>query len=329
MRRHRRLAEDVRRFLEHEPVVPAEAGSLYRLRKFVRRYRLQCTAAGLVLLALVGGLVGAAIGLDAANVARREAQDAAAKLGEANRFLGYGAQLRSLLARRSELYPPWPSNVPGLRRWVGEATDLHDALPDIRLVRAQLDKQLRGGQPIDVADQLLADSLRMLEGDLEHLVAAGGALAEVRRDLVWAENIQACSIGEHSERWREAREAILASNGESAHEAYAGFDLAPQMGLVPLGVNPRTKLWEFYHLRSADEGTPIPFDAALLADGRPDPGWGIIFVLLPEGSAGSARRYGVTKSRATTRWWTTRGTRWWTTRGISSNCSRSGCGPSS
>lgn len=45
-------------------------------------------------------------------------------------------------------------------------------------------------------------------------------------------------------RWAVAREAIRAST------LYAGLELQPQFGLVPLGPDPRTGLWEFAHLLS-------------------------------------------------------------------------------
>jgi WD40 repeat protein/serine/threonine protein kinase len=51
------FAMDVQRYLAGEPVLAAPAGAMYRLRKLVRRHRAPAAAAGLVLLALVGGIV--------------------------------------------------------------------------------------------------------------------------------------------------------------------------------------------------------------------------------------------------------------------------------
>ena len=49
------LADDLRRYLDHEPV-SARADSLaYRVSKFVRRYRLAVGAASVTVLALVAG----------------------------------------------------------------------------------------------------------------------------------------------------------------------------------------------------------------------------------------------------------------------------------
>ncbi|MEM9379353.1 MAG: serine/threonine-protein kinase, partial [Planctomycetota bacterium] len=56
------LAADVRRILDHEPVVAGPPSTVYRLRKFVRRNRVATVAAGLVLLALTAGAGLAAAG---------------------------------------------------------------------------------------------------------------------------------------------------------------------------------------------------------------------------------------------------------------------------
>lgn len=50
------LAMDVRRFLEHQPVLARRPGRLYHMSKFVRRHRLACLAAAAVALSLMGGL---------------------------------------------------------------------------------------------------------------------------------------------------------------------------------------------------------------------------------------------------------------------------------
>ncbi len=57
------LANDVERFLNHEPVSAGPPGAGYRVRKFVRRNRGKVVAAGFVILALVMGVVGTSLGL--------------------------------------------------------------------------------------------------------------------------------------------------------------------------------------------------------------------------------------------------------------------------
>jgi serine/threonine protein kinase/tetratricopeptide (TPR) repeat protein len=52
------LAADVQRYLASEPVQAHPPSTTYRLRKFGRRHKGRVTAAGLLLLSLVGGIVG-------------------------------------------------------------------------------------------------------------------------------------------------------------------------------------------------------------------------------------------------------------------------------
>jgi tetratricopeptide (TPR) repeat protein len=82
------FAADVQRYLNGEPVLAVPPSRVYRVRKFVRRNRLQVIAAGLVATALVLGTAGTAWGLVEArrerDVAegRRTQAEAATKLAD-------------------------------------------------------------------------------------------------------------------------------------------------------------------------------------------------------------------------------------------------------
>src|SRR5262245_66266696 len=54
------LADDLGRFLRHEPVAAGPPSAAYRVRKFLRRHRVPAVAAAAVLLALIGGKIGTA-----------------------------------------------------------------------------------------------------------------------------------------------------------------------------------------------------------------------------------------------------------------------------
>jgi eukaryotic-like serine/threonine-protein kinase len=70
------FALDVQRYLADEPVLAGPPTARYRLGKFVRRNRVHVTAATVVLLSLVGGIVGTALGWVHAIEARRVAETA-------------------------------------------------------------------------------------------------------------------------------------------------------------------------------------------------------------------------------------------------------------
>jgi tetratricopeptide (TPR) repeat protein len=82
------LGNDVERFLNHEPVSAGPPTAAYRLRKFVRRNRTRVTAAALVLLALVLGMIGTTLGLIEARRQRRQAEKGLAQVTKMNEILG-------------------------------------------------------------------------------------------------------------------------------------------------------------------------------------------------------------------------------------------------
>jgi formylglycine-generating enzyme required for sulfatase activity len=134
----------------------------------------------------------------------------------------------------------------------------------------------------------LHDTLRDLVADINEFEAT--IVAHVNQQLRWADQVDGLTKDSYEERWVAAELAIAAANGETASNLYAAhsFSLFPQTGLVPIGMNPVTKLWEFYHLRSAWDGVTEPSEIEVpkhQADGtiRVDDGTGIVFVLLPGG----------------------------------------------
>jgi formylglycine-generating enzyme required for sulfatase activity len=78
------------------------------------------------------------------------------------------------------------------------------------------------------------------------------------------------------ELWRAASAAIAAS------PVYGGLQLAPQLGLLPIGPDPDSGLWEFSHLASAADFEP----ARRGPDGELEleEGMGIVLVLIPGGT---------------------------------------------
>jgi tetratricopeptide (TPR) repeat protein len=89
------LADDLEHYLHHEPVSAGPPTAAYRLRKFVRRNRVQVAAAGLVLLALAAGVVGTTLGLvearrqeRIADEQRRQAEKRLSQVTKMNEILG-------------------------------------------------------------------------------------------------------------------------------------------------------------------------------------------------------------------------------------------------
>ncbi len=100
------LARDIERFLNNEPVDAYPPSTCYKLKKFLGRNRATVTAAALLLLTLVTGIVGTSIGLYRAEAARRVAEKAqiiAKELAEGERQAKLEALAQKELAQAAEL----------------------------------------------------------------------------------------------------------------------------------------------------------------------------------------------------------------------------------
>ncbi|MFN8827558.1 MAG: protein kinase domain-containing protein [Planctomycetota bacterium] len=144
-------------------------------------------------------------------------------------------------------------------------------------------------------DQALYDSLLRDEASLRGLIDR--LLPEAKGRLAWADRVEKLTLMHPRARvsWEEAAAAIARADGIVASELYAASPLAlkPQWGLVPIGMNPVTKLWEFYELRSAfdlDEELAamdelaIPLHDEATGNIPVLDGTGVVFVLVPGGS---------------------------------------------
>jgi serine/threonine protein kinase/tetratricopeptide (TPR) repeat protein len=80
------MADDLRRYLNHEPVMARPDAAMYRLGKFVRRYRLAVGAATAIVLVLMIGVVATTWQAVEARREREEATAQAAKAEASRRF---------------------------------------------------------------------------------------------------------------------------------------------------------------------------------------------------------------------------------------------------
>ncbi len=91
-------------------------------------------------------------------------------------------------------------------------------------------------------------------------------------------------------RWDEALQAIAASERYRG-TVFPGGRLRPQEGLLPIGPDPRSGLWEFWHVQSGDEPERDGSGACLRRSSGAhelvesgEHGTGIVLVLIPGGS---------------------------------------------
>jgi formylglycine-generating enzyme required for sulfatase activity len=193
--------------------------------------------------------------------------------------------LRDAIAAEQQLPPPWPRHAAAFQRWLdAHGAPLTEELHKLVQTEAELERRARESSAgLDPADRHLQTALARLRQDLEQLVHdPSGARAWTIERLRFLRETVEPSLREHAEAWRGAAAAIKASDDIAACRAYRGLRLPDLPGLVPLGADPASKLWEFLDCASHEPGYPLP---ARDANGRlvAEAGTGIVFVLLPAG----------------------------------------------
>ena len=278
------FAGDLRRHLDDEPVLAGKPGSWYVLRKFVRRNRPQAAIAGLLLVGLIVALwLSLSYWRQAANAQSQlqKAHDELTERADAGfRLLANEELLHDAIAAAAGLPPPWPQSMPEMQRWLHDYADaLQAELPKLIAKRDQLRRQRHrepGGRFSDRADAHLLGAIERLTRDLEIFLAPRGTAARVRQRLAFAGDRVAPALASSAATWATAAEAIKTERGW-------GWQLDPQAGLLPLGRNPDTMLWEFLDLHSHAAAVPVP-ERAPNGTLAADPRAGIVFVLVPAGT---------------------------------------------
>ncbi len=164
-------------------------------------------------------------------------------------------------------------------------SDERDALAaEVAELRATVNER-RTFEYDDSRDAWWAHQLSKLVADLEALRnpktgLMGDTLAEpvgwgVTKRCEFAKSIAERSIeGAEAKRlWGETVEAIHSS------PKYGGLVLAPQMGLLPIGMDPVSQLFEFAHLQTGDPAVRGADGKLLLTEAM-----GLVFVLIPGGA---------------------------------------------
>ena len=313
------LAADLERYLRHEPVLAGPPTIGYRVRKFVRRHRLQVGAAALVLLTLVGGIAAsswfawqavaqAELAEGNAQIARERAEVVTRQKGEIQRIadalqhrndafddLAGVVLFERVAAAVRTLYPPWPAQIDAMQAWLdGDAARLLALRPRLQQTLRGLEERLQSASatPPAESERFLHDALATLMPKIDDLERR--SVVRVRDRLAWARRVERLTTEPWSGgvSWAAAAAAIAKADGIVASTAYRAQpigELPPQMGLVPIGMNPVTKLWEFYDLRSAWDGRSDPAELKIPRHERDGSivvtsDTGIVFVLLPGGA---------------------------------------------
>jgi formylglycine-generating enzyme required for sulfatase activity len=258
------LAADLRRHLAHEPVLAGRPGALYRARKFVRRNRAAVTAGALVAGAVAAGVVGI--------VAARVEAAASERLARAARD---AVVVTGLEVEANSLWPPHPEKVEDIGYWLTRAREIVDQLPEYRKMLQELGEGGAESRQFEALSKAIEGAKRLESGLLaEDAVTAKHGWSVAKR-LEFASSVEERTVSgtDARQRWSEAIEAIGSS------PKYGGLELTPQLGLLPIGADPHSDLWEFAHLitgKPAERGA----DGALVRTEET----GVVLVLIPGGT---------------------------------------------
>ena len=204
--------------------------------------------------------------------------------------------------QRADALGSQPSDIPALHQWLQDYEPWVRRLPE---VEAQLDAVMQRATPrvtprlevrgYDFASEADEEQARTL-GIMRHELQAIGRVSDpshglcgaVRQKLAVAQKAAAevAAAAEAHRRDAESRakawdEAIAAIEKS---ERYGGMKLRVHDGLLPIGVDPESRLWEFVHVASGAPGKAIPMRDPTTGRIVPDGDMGIVLVLLPGGT---------------------------------------------
>lgn len=322
------MEEDLQALIEGRVVKAHGGGTWVELRKWVLRNRRLAAASALTVLALCVGLIATGIGYRALQ-RESEAQTERAQALKRVSGLSDGKLLEWAQTAAAELWPASTDRVPHLQQWLDEHAapllerkPVHEShLEELRLqalaaevgprevsdtggteAKTESTEPAQSSEPeelrfSDVELQWQHDELRDLVRDLKQFADPDqGTVASVQRRLTFAREVRERTIdGAEAQTLWSAAIADIATL-----ETYAGLELAPQEGLLPLGRNPRTGLWEFWHLQTGEKPLPNPdwsFSGSEVTEkpktasnNQPFNRWritgetGLVFVLIPAGT---------------------------------------------
>jgi len=129
-------------------------------------------------------------------------------------------------------------------------------------------------------DAFLHRSLSDLVTELEQFTSPRGMLPTMRQRAAWAQRVRAETITSKQDLWQRVQREL------AEDERFAGRELQPQLGLVPLGRDPRSGLQEFAFVRGGTTPSRDATSQQLSITAKDAP----VLVLLPPGKyvAGSS-----------------------------------------
>jgi len=302
------LSEDLRAFLEHRVVQAYQTGAVAEFKKWVARNRALALSSAAAGLAIIGGLGAVGFvqsraadnerelrGVAEVNEAEAVKQEALAKLERSRVFrLSASEEVENLIAQAGTLWPAHPDLVDDYEEWMRDASDVAAGLEpsgdDIGHLAQLAELEARALPDRDAAGGVLFQRTddQWWHAQLSKMIAEIQAFADPEQGLIEGTSERwGWSIGRRLEFAVEVEE--LTVSGEKAvaawaravdairaHPDYGGLELSPQLGLIPLGPDSESGLWEFADVQTGE----VPIRDLKGNLGRTE-ATGVVFVLVP------------------------------------------------
>lgn len=257
----RAMAADLRAHLEQRVVVAHATGPVVELWKWVQRNRWTAAALALTLVAVMAG----------AYFERKQRQVSDGLLRQVYQ-LQKPADLDRLEREAATLWPPRSDLLPRYREWLRQADALKSWPDEYRRRLESIERKAA----ISDEDRWWQAQLHATLASFDRFFAddpAEGPYASVKNRFERAETLRAKTIDGLQAEWNEAIAAVRAD------PRFAGLELEPQEGLIPLGGDPRSGLQEFGLALSGKPPKRAESNAlALSAESA------VVLVLLPGGT---------------------------------------------
>ncbi|MBI4614367.1 MAG: SUMF1/EgtB/PvdO family nonheme iron enzyme [Planctomycetes bacterium] len=282
------LAEDLERHLRGVPILARPPSTVERAIKFARRNPLPVATVGAAILVIA---VVVSVAFVKVLAEKRSAEEAEAKTSEAldlaeARFADFRrmADVRLLAEYKSQaktLWPAHPENVPHLEAWLARARELTSRRNAHEETLDRLREHAVRHEPNPEAWLFATNEEQWQHDTLQELVVLLAnfekkVIPDVESRLEFARTIEERSIGSRRAQWDEATLSIA---DPVQCPPYGGLSIQPQLGLVPIGRDPESGLWEFAHLQTGEPPERGPDGKLVLSEEM-----GLVFVLLPGGT---------------------------------------------
>ncbi len=310
------FAADLERYLNDKPIHARRPSTWYRLTKFSRRHKGLVGGLMTAFLSLsigTGLAIWKAVDAEAARKSavasegkeRKQKEEAQRQRDEVLRLSDI-MRLQQLVVEADKLWPAHPMKIGDMKRWRAKANELVSNLMTHQISLTQLRKQAiksvpsnnsheggnkrqekNDGEPLSNSGWKFADTTEQWRHDILSDLVDGlliltnrnpevGTIASVDERIAFARTVRNKTIEMYSAEWEEATAAI--ANGEEC-TAYDGLAIVPQLGLVPIGTDPTSGLWEFAHIQSGEIPERDDNDKLILTEQT-----GIVLVLIPGGT---------------------------------------------